>query len=408
MVIFGFWIAAMALTLIALALLLPPLLRTHRHGPDRRAIERELATLKRRADSGDIDADTYGRERARLSDALADAIETTTPVPARTLAATLAIALPAAALGLYFGLGRPDALDMPAATASDVTPQDMGNAVASLEARLREQPDDVPGWLLLARSYRAMERFDDALRATSSAFALTPESPDVMAEHAETLTLNTSTRRFDGQARQLLDEALAIDPNHQKTLWLIGIAELQAERYPEAVTYWQRLRALLPDGSSVAAGIDQQIAAAQARAAGTQGMPAMSPAGNAAPAPSEPAANAVSGPQILVTVAIAPELEDRMAASDTLFVFVRSPVGGPPLAIRRIDGPTLPASITLTQADRMLEGMQIETGADVSVGARLSKSGQAQAQPGDLQASPSTLTLGASNTMELVIDSIVE
>lgn len=428
MVIFAFWLAVMVLTLVALGLLLPPLLRTTTGGgADRRAVERELATLKRRLDAGQIDAATHATERERLAVALVAAVETHTPAPARALATVLAIALPATALALYFGLGHPEALDERATVAAvatnddGATPQDMSAAVTSLEERLRSAPDDVAGWLLLARSYRAMERFPDMLRATASAFALEPANPDVMVEQAEAITLNTPTRRFEGDARKLLDDALTADATHQKTLWLLGVAELQAERFPEAVIYWQRLRALLPDGDVVAQRVDEQIAAAQARAMGGSTPPM---AAGATPAPSSGAASgnlanptapssnsgndAASGPQILVTVNIADELAARVVAGDTLFVFVRSPAGGPPLAIRRIDAPTFPASITLTQSDRMLEGMQIETGADVSIGARVSKSGQAQAQPGDLQAASAPLTLAATNTLALRIDTVVD
>jgi len=417
MVIFGFWMAVMVLTLIALALLLPPLLRTTVGGSaDRRAVERELATLRRRLDAGRINAATHASERERLTHALLAAVETQTPAPARILATMLAIGLPAAALAMYFGLGHPEALDdraVPATAAGDATPQDMSSAVTRLEERLSASPDDVAGWLLLARSYRAMERFPDMLRATSSAFALEPANPDVMVEQAEALTLNTPTRRFEGDARKLLDDSLAADASHQKTLWLLGVAELQSEHFPEAVSYWQRLRAVLPDGDPVADRVDEQIAAAQARAMGGSMPPtaAGAPTGDAAGPTAPVSGNSVAAanePQILVTVEIAEDMAARVAAGDTLFVFVRTPSGGPPLAIRRIDAPTFPASITLTQADRMLEGLQIETGAEVSVGARLSRSGQAQAQPGDLQATSATLVLDATHTLLLRIDSVVE
>lgn len=400
MVIFVFWIVVMALTLAALGLLLPPLLRTAAGlGPDRRALERELAALKRRRDAGEIDDAAYATERERVSAALLAAVEAAPPPPARVLAIVLSLALPVAALALYFSLGRPDALDE-RANAAPADAQDMAEAVAGLEARLRDEPDDVPGWLLLARSYRTMERFDDALRATSSAYALAPQSPDVLVEHAEATTLASPTRRFDEQTRPLLDAALAADPAHQKALWLLGIAELQAERYSQAVTYWERLRAGMDDGP-MAARIDEQIAAARARA------------GDAAPAPAREtevaaSADADDGPQLLVTVEIDDAMRERVAAGDVLFVFVRAPGGGPPLAIRRIDAPTFPASIALSQADRMLAGAQMEAGAEVEVVARVSKSGQAQPQTGDLQAEPLRLTLGARSTTALRIDRVVD
>jgi cytochrome c-type biogenesis protein CcmH len=434
MVIFAFWIAAMILTLLALGLLLPPLLRTHGAGGHRRAIERELATLKRRLEAGQIDEATYGAERERLSTALLAAVETRASAPARSLAVVLALALPVSALALYFALGTPEALDPSRvqAAAPGATAQDMETALATLESRLREQPDDVEGWLLLARSYRAMARFNDMRRATSSAFALAPDSPDVMVEHAEAITLNAPTRRFEGEALQLLQAALATDADHHKALWLLGVAELQSGRPAQAAAHWERLRGLLPPGDPVAARIDEQIAAARAQATNGPVTPGSMPPGgtgsategSAAAPPQSGAAGTIAdgasaagngegadagdGPRVLVTVTLSDALRDRLSAGDTLFVFARNPAGGPPLAIRRIDSPAFPATVTLSTADRMIEGMQLSEGAEVSIGARISKSGQATPQPGDLEAAPATLTLNATHTLALDIDRLVE
>lgn len=422
---FAFWLAAVLLVLAALALLLPPLLRADAGAGGRRAIERELAQLRQRHQAGAIDEAAYASERQRLATALADAIAGggagAGPAPARGLALALALGLPAATLALYLVLGRVDALAPGPATAANTATAgpgavDMEAAIASLQARLAQDPDDVEGWLLLARSFRATEQFAQMQRATASALALAPGSPDVLVEHAEAVTLDSPERRFAGPARALLEQALATDPNHQKALWLLGIAELQAARPAEAVVWWQRLRALLPDGDPVAQRVDQQIAQARAQA-GASSTPMAPPAATAGAGPaagagdgagSDAAAADAGAPQLLVTVTLAPALQDQVAAGDTLFVFVRAPGGGPPLAIRRIDAPTFPVSVTLGPADRMLAGVQMTTGAEVIVGARISRSGQAQPQPGDLDGEPATLTLAASGTLALAIDRTVE
>lgn len=429
MVIFAFWLAAMLLCLAALALLLPPLLRRQGSG-QRRDIERQLAQLKRRRDSGEIDGNAYDTERDVLSRRLVDTIEHAGPAPATGLALTLALLLPAAALALYFAVGKPQALNaasVATATPGNGMPQDLDQAIASLEQRLRQRPDDIDGWLLLARTYRSLERFDDMLRATSSAFALAPQSPDIMAEQAEALTLASSDRRFGPQARQLLESALATDAQHQKALWLLGVSELQAQRIPEAVTYWRRLRALIADDDPVARSVDQQIANALAMAGehdadatdsgiGTNPATAQAdPASTPSSPPAESGASstgstasastptATTGPVMTVRIELDDALRERLAPGDTLFVFVRSANGGPPLAIKRIAAPAFPVEVVLSRADRMLDGVQMEIGADVSIGARVSKSGQAQPQTGDLEAEASTLTLPANGTTTLRI-----
>ena len=425
MVIFLFWTGAMALTLLALALLLPALLRGRREqdaaSARRRQLERELAALKVRHEQDDLDPADYTSQRERLSTQRILAIEEgATPSPAappqaRGLALALALLVPALALVTYFSIGRPDALDYrsPAMSGSDAgaMPMDMAQAVASLEQRLQQEPDSLEGWLLLARRYRAMERFDDMLRATSSAMALAPDQPQVLVEHAEALALAGPTRRLDGQARELLDQALAIDPQQHKALWLIGIAELQQENHREAIVYWQRLRALLEPGDPVLASLDQQINDARARA----GLPAEAADDPAAladltPAPTSPVPPATAdddGPLVQVQVELDPALAGHPRPGDTLFVFARAPEGGPPLAIRRVADPQFPVTVTLGPAQRMIDGLQLRVGEPVSLGARLSHSGLAQAQAGDLESDLLVLTPGGQDAIQLQITRIV-
>lgn len=432
MVIFAFWLAAMLLCLAALALLLPPLLR-RQGSASRRDLERQLAELKRRHDAGDLNEAAYISQRDAISRQLLDVIENGSTAAAPTLGIAIALIVPIAALALYFQVGHPHALN-PAANAAtgapaDGMPQSIEQAVAALEQRLRQSPDDIQGWLLLARTYRSLERFDDMMRATSSAFALAPQTPDVMAEHAEAMTLASSGRRFGQQARELLESALGIDSQHQKSLWLLGVAELQAQRTAEAVAYWRRLRSLIADDDPVARSIDQQIANALAMsgdhpetAAASEESPTNVPVDASATHADDSASDSAndntadrandsdaSGPQLTVTIAIEDTLRTSVAPGDTLFVFVRSPAGGPPLAIKRIAGPSFPVVVMLSQADRMLDGIQMELGSDVTVGARLSKSGQAQPQPGDIETStPTTLRLESKGEIALRLNRVVE
>lgn len=412
MVIFAFWLGAMLLTLLALALLLPPLLRTSEGArSQRRELEQALTALKQQRSRGEIDEAAYSAERERLSQALVAAVENDQPsaAPARNLAISLLLALPVAAIALYFSLGRPEAIDLakrPSGTA-DSMPMQMAEAMAALEDRLRSQPDDVQGWLLLARSYRSMERFPDMLRATSSAFALSPQTPEVLVEHAEAKALNSPTRRLEGEPRQLLEQALALDPAQQKALWLLGVAELQAQRPQAAIDRWQHLQGLLAADDPVRASLDRQIATARAALdpaappAGASGE--VSGAADSGSTAASTQADPATGPQIHVRVELDDSLRDQLRSDSVLFVFARSPQGGPPLAIRRLAASTFPVEITLSQADRMLEGVQIETGTSVSIGTRISHSGQAQAQSGDLEAEATTLTLDDDQQLVLRI-----
>lgn len=408
MVIALFWLGVLALSLAALGLLLPPLLRRRSgDGDARRALEAELAVLRTRHAAGELDDAGFARERERIATALLALLEAPAaaqPAPARGLAVGLAIAVPALAVAIWFAIGQPAALDPRALSASAQAgnAQDMESALAGLEERLREEPTNIDGWLLLARSYRSLERFDDMLRATSSAYALAPAQPEVLVEHAEALALTSPERRLSGRPRELVEQALALDGSQQKGLWLLGIARQQDGDAAGAVETWTRLRALLPAGDPVVARLDEQIAAARQRA-GLAAEPPVAPA--AATGEDRPAA--VEGPQVAVEVVLDDAVAARAPQGATLFVIARAPGGGPPLAIRRIESPRFPLLVSLSQADRMLDGVQIEDGASILVSARLSASGQAQPAAGDLEAPAQEIVVGQVRALGLALDRIV-
>lgn len=416
MVIALFWLGVLALSLAALGLLLPPLLRRHSgDGDARRALEAELAVLRSRHAAGELDDAGFARERERIAAALLALLEapaTAQPAPARGLAVGLAIAVPALAVAIWFAIGQPAALDPRALTgpAQAGNAQDMESALAGLEQRLRAEPTNIDGWLLLARSYRSLERFEDMLRATSSAYALAPAQPEVLVEHAEALALTSPDRRLAGRPRELVEQALALDGSQQKGLWLLGIARQQDGDAAGAADTWTRLRTLLPEGDPVVARLDEQIAAARQRAGPSAGPgadavpPAAAANGRSGPGDEDSA----SGPQIAVEVVLDPAVADQAPQDATLFVIARAPGGGPPLAIRRIQAPRFPLVVSLSQSDRMLDGVQIEDGASILVSARLSRSGQAQPAAGDLEAPAREIVVGRVRALGLALDRAVE
>jgi cytochrome c-type biogenesis protein CcmH len=357
-----------------------------------------------------VDADEYAAKRAMLS---GDATSGPAPVSVRrrsTAAAMLAIALllPAGAIALYRLVGAPQALD-PAALANHAAGApgdhgpDMQEAIAKLAAKLRQQPDDVAGWGLLGRAYQATGHFDEARDAFKHAFDLAADNPDVMVEYAQSLALATPDRHIDGEARALIDRALKADPGNQRGLWLLGISEYQAGHDEPAIAAWNRLLAGLPADSDMRAGVQQQIDEARARAGG-----------GATAAPSGPASATdgatpvAPGPRLTVQVALDPALAARVAPDDALFVFARA-AGGPPmpLAVQRLTAGKLPTTVTLDDSMGMLPTMKLSMFPQVVVGARISRSGNAIPQSGDLQALSAPLDVGTTAPIALKIDQAV-
>ena len=421
----AFFSLAALMLVAALAFVLMPLLRSGSVAADPAAeARRKLKTLEQaRADAILTDAE-YAAKRSALAEAMLGLIDTKPARSRSTFYAALAIALllPAAAITLYRYVGEPRALDAAALTASAAqTPADHGPdmeaAIVKLADKLKQSPDDAEGWTLLGRAYKATQRFNQARDALKHAHDLAPDDVDITVEYAEALALASPDHRIQGEPRDLLDKALKADPQNQRGLWLSGIAESQVGNYDAAIAIWNRLLPLLPKDSDVADSIRKQIAQAQALRDGKP-LPAddeadsadASAAQSSAVTASEaaPPAPASGGPQIVVEVALDPKLKDKVAPGDVLFVFAKAANGPPmPLAIQRLTAAQLPASVTLTDGMGMMPSMKLSQFPQIIIGARISKSGQAIAQTGDLQTLSTPLPNTRSEPVKLTIDQVV-
>lgn len=175
----------------------------------------------------------------------------------------IAILLPIGALGLYFMVGTPAALDRSAYAA----PGDIDATLAQLRAEALRQPDALPPWLLLGRAAATMQQPDVALEAFGHALKMAPNNPDVMVAYAEAVAAKDTDHRLDKPTLALLERAVSIDPRHQHGLLLLGIADYQNGRFADAATRWKQLLVVLPADSSIAAAIATQIADAESRMA---------------------------------------------------------------------------------------------------------------------------------------------
>ena len=405
-----FWSIAAVMALMALALVLRPLVRG---GAVRDA---RFDALERARRDGVLSDAEFAAKR----DALGAPATAPTHVP-RPLVVVLSLAIGVGSFGLYRLVGEPRAM-VPGSVPSAAPP--MEEVIPALVARLEQAPDDLEGWLLLGRAYKQTMRFAEARDALANAIRIAPESPDAMVEYAESLALAADDRRLGDEAHALLARALALEPEHQRGLWLSGIAALQDERYTDAVSVWERLLIQLPPDSDVAESVREQIA--QARASG--GMPALAerssltPAGvaNGPAAPSDAtetsAPSTVAGeppaataPRLVVELTLAPALAARIAPGDTLFVFARAPQGPKmPLAIQRLPVPSFPTTIVLDDSMGMLPALKLSQAEQVVVGARISKSGNAAAQPGDLEVFSEPLSVATQKgPVRLVIAHVV-
>ncbi|HEV7489622.1 MAG TPA: c-type cytochrome biogenesis protein CcmI [Rhodanobacteraceae bacterium] len=423
----------------ALSFVLVPLLRRPPAASTAADSARRLRMLDRALASGILEENEYATKRAMLEKK--DTTTQSQPASGRrsraAFAALLAVALllPASALLLYRLVGTPQALD-PANLApppgAEHSAADMENAIAGLAAKLKQNPDDAQGWALLARAYQATDRAAESRDAFKQAHERAPDDADIAVEYAQALAVASLDHRLDGEPRTLLENVLKKDPKNQRALWLIGISDYQSENYANAIATWKTLLPMLAPDSDVARSVRNEIADAEARRDGrAPPEPERAPAGATESADQSagspegavadagggpaPAQNADSGaaqtaatPRLTVSVTLDPKLKDKLDSSATLFVFARAASGPPmPLAIKRLKAGELPATVTLDDSMSMMPAMKLSKFAQVVVGARVSKSGNAMPQSGDLQALSPPIASSRSEPISLEIDQVV-
>ena len=390
-----FWSIGAALAAAVLLLVLRPLLA--RRGA--RSVSRRAANIAIYRDQlRELDADLaagklaqadHARSRAELEARMLEDVDAVAePAPrrgGRGLAALIGVALPACALALYLLVGSPQAL-LPGASHGALNAGQMELMVERLAAKLREDPDNLEGWKMLGRSYAVLGRFADAVDAYTKAAVRAPRDAQLLADFADTLAMARG-RSLQGEPEKLAQRALEIDPNHLKALALAGTAAFDRKDFKAAAAYWQRMLPLVAPDSEDAREIRANVDEARKLAGG--------------------AADARRHAGLRGTVRISRELRDKIGADDILFIYARA-ADGPamPLAVLRRPARELPVAFALDDSMAMAVGMAISGHPRVVVTARISRSGGAVAQPGDLQGASKPVANDAQR-IDVVIDAVV-
>ena len=271
-----------------------------------------------------------------------------------------------------------------------------------LKKKLEENPNDGVGWALLARSYVEMGRYSEAVAIYEKAVRLIPDDAQLLADYADALGV-LHGRTLEGKPELLIQQALKSDPQNVKALMLAGTVAFDRKKYADAARYWEQARANLPPDTDPE--ILQEVASAIGEAknlAGEKGKAATAnakPAGSAKPTGQTGQSLAISG-----KVSLAPHLAGKGSPTDTLFVFARAVEGPPmPVAIMRVMRKDLPFTFRLDDSNSPMPARKLSEAGTVVIVARLSKSGDAKPQSGDLQGMSQPVKPGA-NGINVVID----
>jgi cytochrome c-type biogenesis protein CcmH len=371
-----FWTIVVALVVLALVILFIPLWKnqplaaiSHRQRNIDIARQR-LADLKRQLGDGVLDETEFDEQYLELqlilNDDLQSPVETKpTQQQGRWIIVVLLLLIPTASLLIYQLLGEPNALRKAELQATETKAiENIAEMVDKLEQRLKAQPDDPEGWLMLGRSFSYLQQYQKAADAFAELYRRQPDNLEAMMQYANNLAM-ARNGQMAGEPAELVAKVLERDPNNPNALWLAGIAKAEEGSFAEAKIHWQKLLTLLPPDSESQPQVQQMLAALDREMDKT--------------------ATDTAKVAFQVKVGISPELKTKLPPESSVFIYAQA-VNGPkmPLAIVRKHLADLPLQVTLSDAQAMRPDMKLSDQTELNIVARVSKSGQAMSQPGDL------------------------
>lgn len=378
----------------------------------------QIADLDREHESGHISDAEWQQSRDELSmRLLEDTSAQDDPVakqekPAFWTAVLVAVALPLSAVGMYMWVGEPDALNPMAVQSNDkLDPTQLLQMAESLAQKLNDKPDNLQGWVMLGRTYRTLEKFDASVQAYDRALKLSADD-DLKLERVEVLAMK-SQGNFEGEPWTVIRDILQRDPQNYGALLMAGSASYSHEKFADALKYWQQARKPLAADNPDVPGLDEAIASVQQKL----GMPVqvakgpstqMNAAQTPAAAPSAITSGAAStGLTVSGQVAIAEALKGKVKPSDVVFIYA-TPANGErmPLAIFKTTVAQLPLAFTLDDSTAMTPERKLSGAGEVLVKVRVSKSGNAMPQSGDLACTLGPVKVGAKGLKLEIKDQI--
>ena len=405
---------ALTLTFLVVAVLLWTMLRKPKPDPaeapdedSARIYREELQELQDAVQSGAMAPADFERARQDLSirvvqdipqakDSTA-AASTGTSQRAVVSAVVTALVFPLLGSFVYLTLGDPMAVAEPSLTmrAGQDSAPDFAAMAEQLKAKLKTNPNDAPSWVLLGRTYRNQNQYDEAIDAYNRAVAL--DTDDRLAIERVEVIAAKNGGQFAGEPWDVIRKILAKNPQHANALLLAGSASFSEGQFKQALAYWSTLRSQLADGSQEALAVDDALRAAAEKAGVELGAPAKKP---------DPLANAASS--ISGRVTVSDSIKAQANPTDVVFIYAHAEQGSPmPLAIMRTTVQALPLDFNLDDSTAMRSEAKLSSQSHVTVKARISKSGQAIPQPGDLIGTLPHVAVGAKQ-VKLTISEVVK
>ena len=390
----SFLIPAFLLLVLVLLLLLRPFMfpakveATSRRQMNAAIYREELEKLEAERSAGSINGADYeiahAEMRQRLFQDTNEEDDRSVMGSSKITVVGLCIFVSVLSVGFYFSLGDATRIADQGAQ-QPMTQEGVEKMVSEFAAKMEKDPTNLKGWVMLARSYRILGRNEDAARAYERAGNFIDSDPQLLADYADVLAANANGN-FAGKPLKLINQALSLDPNNLMALWLSGTASYSTGNYKAAVQTWEKLAQQLPPGTEEARSIAESIADARTKG----GLSSKAVVGN----------KEISG-----KIEISAELKSKVKSGDIVMVIARKPGERMPVAVLRTSAAEFPMNFALTDALAMNPSAPLSQIAEASIEVRISKTGMAKPEPGDLISAPQTVKVGASN-VRLVIDQV--
>ncbi len=386
-----FWIVVVGLIALALLMLVLPVLSsprlsdtTDRQHQNIQIAREKKVLLDKQLEGSEINQDEYNESLQDLQTSLALDLEReeklTEQHPGKWVVWLVAVLLPVLSISIYLKLGEYRVIENPVLAEVDRSTQTgntANNQSMSIEAmldrvkqRLRDNPDDAEGWFILGRTLMSMQQIDEAVTALQRTYELVGDEPGVMFTLADALALQNKGM-LAGEPFQLVKRGLEISPRDPTGLWLAGLASEQIKEYKLAHEYWSSMLPFISEDAESSAEVNRLLAILEKRDPSIEAVSTVAAA--AVPA------------SISLTVDLDEKLSGQVSPGDSVFVYAKAMQGPPmPLAVKKLTIHDLPANVSLSDSDAMMPTMKLSSFDQVIIGARVSKSGNPTAQPGDL------------------------
>ena len=377
-----FWVAAIGLLVLALAIVALPMWRVRsaapapqRSGQNIQIAREQKAQLDAQLERGEIDQAEYDNAYLDLQTELAIELEhadrDSEEGRGGWMLYVVLLAVPLISVSLYFNFGEYRVVQDPSLTMAQAPLSEphmsVDEMITTIKERLREEPEDARGWYALGRAYGIKRDFASAAIAYQRTHDLVGDQPEVLFSLADALAMQNNGNLL-GKPEELVKRGLEIAPRYPNGLWLAGLIAEQRQDFAGAHRYWSLLLPLIEDNPETTREIQNLIAMMEERD----------------PTLAEKTVQATATTEVRLSVDISPDLKAQSNPGQTVFIYAKAMQGPPmPLAVQRLTVADLPVAVTLSDADAMLPTMKLSSFPRVIVGARVSSSGTATPQAGD-------------------------